>query len=93
MEEVLKLELDNEDQKYIVLFNRTTSGRRQCSKAVNKLNKLPKELRQLNITATLHKWNCTDSEKFLSCILNLEGLKWVRKGSVIMFSVFVTRAG
>ena len=89
VEEVLKLELDNKDQEYIVLFNRTTSGRHQCSKAVNKLNELPKELRQLNVTATVHKWNCTDSEIFLSSTLNLEGLKWVRKGSIkLMFSIF-----
>ena len=93
VEKVVDLELDNEDQEYIVIFNRTKSGRRQCNKAVKKLNNLPKELKKLNVNAKVHKWNCTDSEKFLSSTLNLEGLKWVRKGSIKMFSVFVTRAG
>ena len=42
VEKVVDLELDNEDQEYIVIFNRTKSGRRQCNKAVKKLNNLPK---------------------------------------------------
>ena len=65
-----------------MIFNRTKSGRRQCSKAANKLNKLPGELRRQNVTATVHTENCTETEKLLSSTLNLEGLKWVRKGSI-----------
>ena len=82
MKEALRLELDNTDQEYVVIFNRTKAGRRQCSKAANKLNRLPKELLRQNVTATVHTENCRETEKLFSSTLNFEGLKWVRKGSI-----------
>lgn len=67
-----------EDQEYVVIFNQTRAGGRQCNRTVNKLNKLPKKLRKQNINSTIHSEACTESNKLVFCTLNLEGLKWVR---------------
>ena len=62
-----------------MLFNETKTGRRRCTKTAKKLNDLPEGLQMRNITSTVHTENCKEYD--LSCTLNFEGLKWVRRSN------------
>jgi len=80
--ETLKLEKITGDQRYDIIFSSTKAGKRQCTKTARRLNKPPKELKDQNITSTLHTKSCKESEKVLSCTLNNVGLKWVSTGNM-----------
>jgi len=75
--ETLELEDITGDQRYDIIFNSTKEGKRKCAKTAKRLNNLPKQLKDQNITSTLHTKSCNKFEKVLSCTLNNAGLKWV----------------
>ena len=77
MEEIFKLENIDEFQKYAVIFD-GTKREEQCSRTANRLNRLPQKLIDQDINGTVHTESCTETEKFISVTLNLNGLKWVR---------------
>ena len=88
VEEILKLENINEDQKYVVIFNRT-KGEKHCNRTAERLKRLPQRLMDKNINGTLHTESCMKTEKFISATLNLNGLKWVRPSSMNYYDVDV----
>ena len=90
VEEVLKLENINEDQKYAVIFNRT-KGEKYCSKTAKWLKKKrrPQKLMDKNINGTVHTESCKATGKFISATLNLNGLEWVRLSSTNYYDVDV----
>ena len=77
-ETLQSLEIDSEE--YVVMFNSSKNGKRQCRKTAKYLEKLSK--RSTTINATVHSKTCEEKEKILLCTLNFEGLKWVRIGNV-----------
>ena len=88
MEEVLKLENINEDQKYAVIFN-STKGEKHCNRTAKRLKRLPPKLRDKNVDGTVHTESCMETEKLISATLNLNGLKWVRPSSTNHYDVYV----
>ena len=82
MVEALRLEKINGDQRYDIVFNSTKTGKRSCIKTARRLNKLPRQLKEENVTSTVHENNCKGFESVLSCTLNNKGLKWVRIGNM-----------
>ena len=64
-----------ETQQYIIKFNNTRRGERQCNKTANIL-KSSRSSRRYG--SRLYANNCGSPEKTLSIRLNLRGLNWVR---------------
>ena len=88
VEEVLKLENINEDQKYAVVFNKA-KGEKHCSSTAKRLKRLPQKLMDKNVDGTVHTESCMEAEKIMSATLNLNGLKWVRPSSTNHYDVDV----
>jgi len=64
-----------ETQQYIIKFNNTRAGERQCNKTADILNS-SRSLRRYE--STVYTTNCGSPEKTLSIKSNLRGMEWVR---------------